>query len=123
MKFGKKIHNYPKTFWSLKKFKNAIYSPPATPKPQRAGIFSKFVANPVTYERFYNLKLECDYGLQFYPFDTQKCLIKMQPRRDLLNVIILNPQKFWYKGPKLLMTYEVKSVKMIQSEGRRGLEV
>ena len=79
--------------------------------------------NPITYERFYNLKLECDYSLQFYPFDTQKCSIKMQPRKDLLNVIILNPYKFWYKGPKLLMTYEVKSMKMLQSEGGGGLEV
>ena len=42
--------------------------------------------NPVTYERFYNLKLECDYDLQFYPFDSQRCLIKIEPRDDLLNL-------------------------------------
>ena len=83
----------------------------------------KGLENPVKYERFYNLKLECDYSLQFYPFDSQRCLIKMQPRKDLLNFIFLNPGKFSYKGPKLLMTYEVKSVMMKLSEGDAGLEV
>ena len=82
----------------------------------------KGLENSITYERFYNLELECDYDLQFYPFDSQRCLIQIEPSDGLLKFILLNPDDFLYKGPILLMTYEVKYTKMKKSK-RAGLEV
>ena len=83
----------------------------------------KGLENPVNYERFCNLKFQCDYGLQWYPFDTQRCLIQLEPKEEFLKFVILNPQEFLYQGPLLLMTYEVKSIKMKRRKGKAGLEV
>ena len=72
----------------------------------------KGLENPIRYERYYSLILECEYQLQWYPFDSQLCYLDLEPREDLLNFVLLHPDKFLYKGPLLLMTYEVKSIKM-----------
>ena len=76
--------------------------------------------NPIRYERYYSLLFKCDYQLQWYPFDTQSCFLDLEPSEDLLNFVQLNPDQFSYTGPHLLMTYEVKSIKMKKIFGHKN---
>ena len=76
--------------------------------------------NPISYERYYSLTLECEYQLHWYPFDSQLCYLDLEPREDLLNFVLLHPDQFLYKGPLLLMTYEVKSIKMKKLFGHKS---
>ena len=68
-------------------------------------------SNPI---RFYNLKFQCTYSLLWYPFDSQRCLIKILPESELRKLIVLQPDKFLYVGPTLLMTYEVESIRFVE---------
>ena len=82
--------------------------------------------NPITYRRFYNEIFKCDYNIQWYPFDTQRCTINLVPSSSLVNFIVLEPDKFAYKGPLMLKTYEVISIRMIKGKtslGEKVLEV
>ena len=45
--------------------------------------------NYIEYERFYSQEFECEYHLNWYPFDSQICYLDIKPssgKRALLNV-------------------------------------
>ena len=68
--------------------------------------------NPIQYSRFYSHLLECDFSLNWYPFDTQKCYLDIKPSTDLEDFIHLDAKTFLYEGPTDLMEYSVKKMDM-----------
>ena len=81
----------------------------------------KGLENSMLYERFYNIVFECEYLLQWFPFDSQRCFIELQPTSDQIKFVTFIEGKFEYSGPMMLMTHEVRSIKMLR--GEKGLKV
>ena len=80
--------------------------------------------NPVQYERFYSLVFECDFKLQWYPFDTQVCFLDIQPYKALKKIIQLTNDEFKYEGPLDLTEYNVKKITMfMMDDGKLRVEV
>ena len=77
--------------------------------------------NPLIYKRFYNIVFECEYLLQWYPFDYQVCLIKISPTSEQIKFTRLVKGSFEYSGSKILMKYKVRSIEMIRN--KTGLKV
>ena len=68
--------------------------------------------NSIEYKRFYSQEFECEFALQWYPFDTQNCHLDIVPSTDLQDVIKFVTDKFTYKGPLDLTEYSVKKIEM-----------
>ena len=68
--------------------------------------------NSIEYKRFYSQEFECEFGLQWYPFDTQNCHLDIVPSTDLRDVIKFVNDKFIYEGPLDLTEYNVKKIEM-----------
>ena len=79
--------------------------------------------NPINKRRFYNYAFECDYLLEWYPFDYQHCSIEIKPKADQINFVDFHNSGFRYSGPMLLMQYEVKSVQMLKSKKILKIEI
>ena len=48
-------------------------------------------ANRLTYERIYTKTLRCDFQLQLYPFDSQKCFVDISTKKLDLHSVVINP--------------------------------
>ena len=68
--------------------------------------------NSIEYKRFYSQEFECEYGLHWYPFDTQICYLDLKPTSDLKDFIKILTDEFLYEGPLDLTEFTVKKTEM-----------
>ena len=68
--------------------------------------------NPIYMVRFYNQKFFCDFKMYWYPFDVQKCRLRMTMKRAYDPFTELVVDKIAYEGDRMLTKYEVKDVIM-----------
>jgi hypothetical protein len=63
--------------------------------------------NPMLLSRNFNEKFKCDFNLQYFPFDTQSCMIMINANNKVKNFIQLTPVHLYYDGPRHLQNFEV----------------
>ena len=68
--------------------------------------------NPIHYERLDNIKYDCVYQLQWYPFDTQRCEIVIGQAEAMMDYVDQIPGNFTYSGPRDLTMYFIKRTYM-----------
>ena len=80
--------------------------------------------NYIIYDRFYNDVFECEYFLQWYPFDFQTCYVDIKPVETLKDFIQLTPDNFTYEGPLDLTQFSVKKIQMkMENEQKLRVEI
>ena len=47
--------------------------------------------NPILLSRDFTLKFKCDFNLQYFPFDTQSCMILLNANNKVQNFVQLTP--------------------------------
>ena len=57
--------------------------------------------------RDFTLKFKCDFNLQYFPFDTQSCMILINANIKVKNFVQLTPTHLEYTGPRDLLNFEV----------------
>ena len=75
--------------------------------------------NYLIYDRYYNNIFECDFYLQWYPFDFQTCYLDIVPVENLKDFIQLTPDNFIYEGPLDLTQFTVKETGMKMGNARK----
>ena len=68
--------------------------------------------NPLDMSRVYETEWICDYQMNWYPFDTQKCRMTFAVPKDLNNFIKINVNGHVYLGPVELTQYFVRDTDM-----------
>ena len=63
--------------------------------------------NPMLLSRDFTLKFKCDFNLQFFPFDTQSCMILINANNKVQNFVQLTPIRLEYIGPRELLNFDV----------------
>ena len=63
--------------------------------------------NPLLLSRDFTLKFKCDFNLQYFPFDTQSCIIMINANNRMKNFVQLTPIHLEYIGPRDLLNFEV----------------
>ena len=68
--------------------------------------------NPILLRRFYNSRFLCDYKMQWYPFDVQKCNLDlaMKPSFEPFSQLVV--EKLQFVGDQNLATYTIKNFTM-----------
>jgi hypothetical protein len=67
----------------------------------------------------------CEFDMQWYPFDTQNCIMKYKIMNKYAELVLLAPHTMSYAGPKELTQYVVKSATMCRAlvGAMEGVEV
>jgi hypothetical protein len=65
--------------------------------------------NRLTYERIYTKTFRCDYQLQLYPFDTQKCFVDISTKKLDKHGVVINPFNIEMSGATVLTQYIITS--------------
>ena len=68
--------------------------------------------NPLDMNRVYQTEWICDYEMNWYPFDTQKCRMTFAVTKDLNNFIRIVGNGHTYRGPVELTQYFVRDTEM-----------
>ena len=68
--------------------------------------------NPIFYERLDNIRFDCMYQLQWYPFDTQKCEAEFGQSETMTDYVEQISGNFTYDGPRDLTMYFIKRTHM-----------
>ena len=68
--------------------------------------------NPLDMSRVYETEWICDYQMNWYPFDTQKCWMTFAVPKDLNEFITINTNGHAYLGPVELTQYFVRGTDM-----------
>ena len=78
--------------------------------------------NVIENQRQFTVRWVCDFDMRWYPFDNQKCFIKMNPHESS---VMLKPSSVTYQGPKELTQHIVKNVSICQAiiKGKLGIIV
>ena len=78
--------------------------------------------NVIENQRQFTVRWVCDFDMRWYPFDNQKCLIKMLHSESS---VVLKPSSVTYQGPKELTQHIVKNVSICQAiiKGKLGIIV
>ena len=63
--------------------------------------------NPILLSRDFTLKFKCDFNLQYFPFDTQSCMILINANNKVQNFVQLTPIHLEYIGPRELLNFDV----------------
>ena len=63
--------------------------------------------NKLTYERVYTKIFRCDYQLQLYPFDTQRCFVDISTKKLDKYGVIIHPYEIEMSGATVLTQYIV----------------
>ena len=81
--------------------------------------------NPLVMTQFYNTRFICEFNMQWYPFDTQRCSLVFRMQGDSWKFVDLLKEKLKYSGPKDLMLYFIKdqSFKTVTVSGVRTIKV
>ena len=77
--------------------------------------------NPLIMTQFYNTPFICDFDMQWYPFDTQRCFLVFRMQGDSWKFVNLLREKLNYLGPKDLMLYFIKDV-TFESVNEAGIQ-
>ena len=88
--------------------------------------YYKGAENPLIMRRYYDERFLCNYNLEWYPFDIQRCLMIFTMKQSWALSTKLLVGDLRYQGEKLLRKYQVKSVKMtniLQSDGTDEIHV
>ena len=88
--------------------------------------YYKGAENPLIMRRYYDERFLCNFNLEWYPFDIQRCLMIFTMKQSWAPSTKLLVGDLQYQGEKLLRKYQVKSVKMtniLQSEGTDQIHV
>ena len=79
--------------------------------------------NPLDMARIYQTDWICDYLMNWYPFDTQKCSLTFALTDELNNFIKIIPNGHEYLGPVELTQYFVRDTKMISERvGKKNIQ-
>ena len=65
--------------------------------------------NRLTYERIYTKTFRCDFQLQLYPFDTQKCFVDISTKKLDRQGVAINPLDIEMLGPTVLTQFIITS--------------
>ena len=57
---------------------------------------------------------QCEFSMNWYPFDTQLCKIVIQPQQGMQKLLSFHPKDLAYHGPMDLRQYVVKDVRTVQ---------
>ena len=68
--------------------------------------------NEISMTRFYNQKFMCDYQMAWYPFDIQRCQLRMSMKQAFSPFTKLVVEKVVYEGEKILTKYVVQNISM-----------
>ena len=68
--------------------------------------------NQITLSRFYNIRFLCQYSMNWYPFDLQKCSLILQMKGKGKDFADLNTDHLMYLGSDEVNQYVVYSNKM-----------
>ncbi|XP_023343017.1 glutamate-gated chloride channel alpha [Eurytemora carolleeae] len=68
--------------------------------------------NRIEFQEIYTKTFKCEYQLQLYPFDTQKCQVIMRVRYLEMNVLNLAPDQILMKGNTVLTQYIITDWKL-----------
>ena len=82
--------------------------------------------NEIRTQRIYEIEWICNYQIQWYPFDTQKCSMVFVPTSEIIDFVNLEAGLHKYTGPDLLTEYLITSTKMIlnmHDDGSTSAEV
>ena len=88
--------------------------------------YYKGAENPLIMRRYYDERFLCNFYMEWYPFDIQRCLMIFTMKQSWALSTKLHVGDLQYQGEKLLRKYQVKSVKMknvIQSDGTDEIHV
>jgi hypothetical protein len=66
-------------------------------------------SNRLTFERIYTKTLRCDFQLQLYPFDSQKCFVDISTKKLDLYSVVIYPFKLEMSGPTVLTQFIITS--------------
>ena len=69
--------------------------------------------NPIQNQRIYEIEWICNYQIQWYPFDTQRCYMVFSPTSEISDFVTLEAGIHKYTGPDLLTEYLIVSSKMV----------
>ena len=76
--------------------------------------------NPIQNGRVYEIEWICNYQIQWYPFDTQRCSMLFVPTSEIMDFVELEAGLHEYTGPDLLTEYLITSTKMILNSNEDG---
>ena len=62
-------------------------------------------SNRLTYERIYTKTFRCDFQLQLYPFDQQKCFVDISTKQLDKHSVVIRPLKIEMSGPTILTQF------------------
>ena len=81
--------------------------------------------NTITSSRFYNREFICNFNMQWYPFDTQRCSMIFVVDEKSENFVDIEIEKLNFLGPRELTQYFVKkySSRKIKSNERSSIFV
>ena len=68
--------------------------------------------NPILLRRFYNSRFLCDYKMQWYPFDVQKCNLDLAMKPSFEPFAKLVVEKLQFVGDQNLAKYTIKNFTM-----------
>lgn len=88
---------------------------PFDPSRSREDYVYEGYKNSLMYLRRYYAEYPCTFDLKFFPFDEQVCTMEFKARTVTKQYLKLMPGNLVYKGPKLLVEFEVQNITM--SEG------
>ena len=61
--------------------------------------------NPLTLSRFYNTRFLCNYDMEMFPFDIQKCDLTFTMKGTSGDFVQLQPHKLQYFGARIIKQY------------------
>ena len=80
--------------------------------------------NPLIMRRYYDQKFLCSYYMEWYPFDIQRCKMIFTMKQSFKPFTKLLVGKIDYSGEKYLTKYQVKSVRMKNTnDGRDEIHI
>ena len=76
--------------------------------------------NSVQNQRIYEIEWICNYQIQWYPFDTQRCSMVFSPTSEIADFVNLEAGIHKYTGPDLLTEYLIASSQMVLNVDKYG---
>jgi len=66
--------------------------------------------NRITFQQVFTKEFECEYQLQLYPFDTQRCTINLEVREVERELVVIQPEKITNLGSTVLTQYIITNM-------------
>ena len=109
---------------SIRVTKRGDFEPAGIEENENIQYFKGF-ENPILLKRFYNSRFLCDYRMQWYPFDVQRCslILAMKPSFEPFAQLVVDELRF--VGEQELAEYTIKrfSMSVIKLEESSAIKV